>query len=160
METGFAGHVERVGAEWGAGPTTLGFGPEFKNAEKVLAQGRPYSKAAPIGAGVVTCIRRRRGRCRPLPCGWTLRHDRPGRGWRASRRTAPAAAKAFIRALVFADFAGFSSLSDAQVRCSSTGDDRLLAPRSKKFQPNLSGNTWGDNLYWSSTMFPPPPDAP
>jgi DNA-binding SARP family transcriptional activator len=53
-----------------------------------------------------------------------------------------------IRAVVFGDFAGFSRLSDAQMRQFQWVVMKPLAAEVNRFRPGfLCGNTWGDALY-------------
>jgi hypothetical protein len=53
-----------------------------------------------------------------------------------------------IRGIVFADFAGFSTLTDAQLVVFQDSVMGALARAMEPFQPHLlSGRTWGDGLY-------------
>jgi hypothetical protein len=53
-----------------------------------------------------------------------------------------------IRALVFADFAGFSKLTDAQLVRFQDSVMAALAARIEGYRPQLlSGRTWGDGIY-------------
>lgn len=53
-----------------------------------------------------------------------------------------------IRAIVFADFAGFSKLSDAQLVSFQTHVMKEMSARLEPYRPQLlSGRTWGDGIY-------------
>ncbi|MDH3247445.1 MAG: cyclic nucleotide-binding domain-containing protein [Acidimicrobiia bacterium] len=53
-----------------------------------------------------------------------------------------------IRAIVFADFAGFSKLSDAQLVAFQGHVMKEMAHRLEPYRPELlSGRTWGDGIY-------------
>jgi uncharacterized protein YutE (UPF0331/DUF86 family) len=53
-----------------------------------------------------------------------------------------------IRAIVFADFAGFSKLSDAQLVEFQTHVMKEMSNRLEPYRPELlSGRTWGDGIY-------------
>lgn len=69
-------------------------------------------------------------------------HGNPGAGG------PPQAGIRHIRAVVFGDFAGFSRLSDAQVRAFHEVVIAAMATELGRFEPHfICGNTWGDGLY-------------
>jgi hypothetical protein len=71
---------------------------------------------------------------------------KPGDG--AAGGASPSRDRRHIRAIVFADFAGFSKLSDAQLVAFQTHVMKEMSARLEPYRPQLlSGRTWGDGIY-------------